>query len=158
LVDPQNGYTACTVEALQKLPLDRIHKRYDFENDLLIWLNIANVRARDVDIPAYYGAETSTMKLTRVVPRIMLTLFTGSWRRIWRKYILWNFSPIALLLLAGLLLTLFGVATGIWATAWSLMGGVSASTGTWLLAVTPTIVGIQFLVQALVLDIQATPS
>jgi hypothetical protein len=39
-----------------------------------------------------------------------------------------------------------------------LMGGVSASTGTWLLAVTPTIVGIQFLVQALVLDIQATPS
>ncbi|MDR2564604.1 MAG: glycosyltransferase family 2 protein [Bifidobacteriaceae bacterium] len=157
LVDPQNGYTACTTEVLRRLPLGKVHKRYDFENDLLIWLNIFDVRARDVNIPAVYGAETSTMNLAKVAPRIMGTLIAGGWRRLWRKYILWSFSPIALLLLAGLALTIFGLAVGAWATVWSLSHGVSASTGTWLLGVAPTIVGIQFLVQGLVLDIQATP-
>jgi glycosyltransferase involved in cell wall biosynthesis len=157
LVDPQNGYTACTTEVLRNLPLGKVHRRYDFENDLLIWLNIADVRAKDVNIPAVYGAETSTMNLTKVAPRILSTLIGGGWRRIWRKYILWSFSPIALLLLAGLALTIFGLAVGLWATIWSLSHGVSASTGTWLLGVAPAMVGIQFLVQGLVLDIQATP-
>ncbi|MDR1186900.1 MAG: hypothetical protein LBK95_05515, partial [Bifidobacteriaceae bacterium] len=104
-----------------------------------------------------YGAETSTMNLTKVAPRILVTLIAGGWRRMWRKHILWSFSPIALLVLAGLVLTVFGLAVGIWATVWSLSHGVSASTGTWLLGVAPTIVGIQFLVEGLVLDIQATP-
>jgi len=158
LVDPQNGYTAVTTEALSKIPMDRVHKRYDFENDLLIWLNTANVKARDVDIPARYGNETSTMSLTRVAPRIMWTLLTGGWRRIWRKYILWSFSPIALLLLAGLFFFVFGLGFGLWTTIHSLTTGISASTGTWLLGVGSAIVGINFLVQGLVLDIQATPS
>jgi hypothetical protein len=157
LVDPQNGYTACTTRALGLLPLDRVHKRYDFENDLLIWLNIANVRACDVNVPAVYGAERSTMNLAKVAPRILWTLIGGGWRRMWRKYILWSFSPIALLAIAGVALTVFGLAVGLWATIWSLTNGVSASTGTWLLGVAPTMVGIQFLVQGLVLDIQATP-
>lgn len=157
LVDPQNGYTACTTAVLANLPLAKVHRRYDFENDLLIWLNIANVRVKDVNIPAVYGRETSTMNLTKVAPRILGTLIGGGWRRMWRKYILWSFSPIALLMLAGLALTVFGLAVGAWATVWSLSHGVSASTGTWLLGVAPAIVGIQFLVQGLVLDIQATP-
>jgi hypothetical protein len=50
----------------------------------------------------------------------------------------------------------FGTVVGIWATIMSL-GAPEASTGTWLLAVAPSLVGIQFLVQALVLDIEATP-
>ena len=45
---------------------------------------------------------------------------------------------------------------GIWAMIASI-GAPEASTGTWLLAVAPSLVGIQLLVQALVLDIQATP-
>jgi hypothetical protein len=157
LVDPQNGYTAITAESLRRLPLGKLAERYDFENDMLIWLNIANVRTRDVNIPAVYGDEVSTMKLHRVAPRILGTLIKGGWRRIWRKYILWSFSPIALLLLFGLLLLVFGIGVGIWATAVSLGSGVSASTGTWLLAVAPALVGLQFMVQGLVLDIQATP-
>jgi glycosyltransferase involved in cell wall biosynthesis len=157
LVDPQNGYTAATTKALGLIPLDKVHKRYDFENDLLIWLSIADVRATDVSIPAVYGEETSTMKLSRVAPRILATLIGGGWRRMWRKYILWSFSPIALLLLSGLILTVFGLIVGVWTTVWSLTTGVSASTGTWLLGVTPAIVGIQFMVQGLVLDIHATP-
>lgn len=157
LVDPQNGYTAVSREALALVPLDRVSKRYEFENDLLIWLNIANVRAVDVPIPAIYGSEVSGIKLHKVVPRLIGTLNAGFWRRFWLKYVLWSFSPIALLALLGVPLFLFGFITGVWATIVSISAPASVSTGTWLLAVAPTLVGIQFLLQAFILDIEATP-
>src|SRR4051812_36192998 len=95
LVDPQNGYTAIRREVLERLPLGRLAERYEFENDQLIWLNILNVRALDVSIPAVYGNETSTIRLHAVVPRLLRLLLGGFWRRIWRKYVLWSFSPVA---------------------------------------------------------------
>ncbi len=52
LFDPQNGYTAVKRSALLRLPMDRISRGYSFENDLLIWLNIANAHAKDIPIPA----------------------------------------------------------------------------------------------------------
>lgn len=156
LVDPQNGYTAITRECLERLPLDRLAERFEFENDQLIWLNILDARAVDVPIPALYGSEVSSIRLHAVVPRLALLLFRGFWRRVWHKYVLWSFSPVALLLITGCLLTAFGTTVGIWAMIASI-GVPEASTGTWLLAVAPSLVGIQLLVQALVLDIQATP-
>ncbi len=156
MVDPQNGYTAITARALRKLPLDRIAERYEFENDLLIWLNIVDARLCDVQMPAVYGAEESHIRLLRVVPRLLWLLFVGFWRRIWRKYVLWSFSPIALLLLAGSALMLAGLAVGVWAAVES-RGASSPTAGTVLLAVTPFLTGTQMLIQALVLDIQATP-
>ncbi|MCB2174990.1 MAG: glycosyltransferase family 2 protein [Actinomycetales bacterium] len=156
IVDPQNGYTAISRDALERLPLDRLAERYEFENDQLIWLNILRVPVVDVPIPAVYRDETSTIRLHRVMPRLLRLLVLGFWRRIWLKYILWSFSPIALLLLAGIALTALGAVVGIWAVAMSL-GPSSASTGTWLLSLGPLLVGTQFLIQALVLDIQAAP-
>jgi glycosyltransferase involved in cell wall biosynthesis len=157
MVDPQNGYTAITRNALSLVPLDKVAKRYEFENDLLIWLNINNVRAIDVPIPAIYGEEVSGIKLHQVVPRLLGTLWSGFWRRFWYKYVLWSFSPIALLFVLGTLLFVFGVIIGIWAVAISLGTPNTVSTGTWLLAVAPTLVGIQFLLHAFMLDIEATP-
>jgi len=156
LVDPQNGYTAITREYLQRLPLDRLAERYEFENDQLIWLNILDARAIDVPIPAVYGSEVSNIRMHAVVPRLMRLLWRGFWRRVWHKYVLWSFSPVALLLITGCLLLGFGTVIGIWAVIASI-GPAEASTGTWLLAVAPSLVGIQMLTQALVLDIQATP-
>ena len=156
IVDPQNGYSAVTREALELIPFDKIAQRYDFENDLLVWLNIANVRARDVNIPARYGAETSTISLTTFVPRLLRTFFRGFWRRMWYKYMLWSFSPIALLFLLGLLLLLVGTGVGLWAT-WEALQGVSPTAGTTVLSVVPFFCGFVLVVQSLVLDIQATP-
>jgi glycosyltransferase involved in cell wall biosynthesis len=157
LVDPQNGYTAISRSALEAIALDRIAERYDFENDLLIWLNIANVRAVDVPIPAVYGEEVSGMRIHRVAPRLLLTLTLGFWRRVWFKYVLWSFSPIALLMLVGIPLILLGFVVGVWAVAVSAQTPGSVTTGTWLLAVAPFLLGTQLLLQALMLDIQSTP-
>ena len=156
LVDPQNGYTAVRCSVLSRLPLHRIAERYDFENDLLIWLNIFSVRALDVPVPAVYKDEISSIKLRTVAFRLIRILFLGFWRRIWLKYVLWSFSPIALLLFTGSFLVGFGVLVGIW-VLFHTIGPSVASAGTVLLAVTPFLVGVQMLIQALVLDIQATP-
>jgi hypothetical protein len=156
LFDPQNGYTAVRREALELIDLDRLAKRYEFENDLLIHLSIANVRAKDVPIPAVYGEEVSTMRLRSVIPRISKLLVRGFWRRVLLKYVLLSFSPIAVLLLAGLALCGFGFAVGAWVVVHTL-GAPEASAGSVLLAVAPVLTGTHLLVQALVLDIQESP-
>ena len=97
------------------------------------------------------------MRLHKVVPRLLGTLTAGFWRRIWTKYVLWSFSPIALLLLAGIPLVVLGLVVGIWAIAVSAAEPGSVTTGTWLLSVAPALLGTQLLLQALMLDIQATP-
>jgi glycosyltransferase involved in cell wall biosynthesis len=156
LFDPQNGYTAITQDTLRRLPLDRIASRYSFENDLLINLNILRVPAIDVPIPAVYGNEVSSIKLKRVVPELTRLLIFGFWRRFFFKYVLWSFSPIALFVLAGMFLSLFGGAVGIWVLI-NTLGPPEASAGSVLLAVAPLLVGIQMLLYALMLDIQESP-
>lgn len=156
LVDPQNGYTVITRESLEQVPLHKLAKRYEFENDLLIWLNIADVRAVDIPIPARYEAEVSNLRPFRDGPRIGWLLFRGFWRRMWFKYTLWSFSPVALLLYWGLLLLGVGLAVGTWTTVVALQGS-SPTAGTTVLSVVPFFCGFVLLVQALVLDIQGTP-
>jgi glycosyltransferase involved in cell wall biosynthesis len=156
LFDPQNGYTAIHRSALNRIPLERIAQGYAFENDLLIWLNIANVRAKDVSVPAVYGEEVSSMRLHRVTVTIGSLLFRGFWRRMMRKHVLQSFSAIALLFFTGLSLVTFGLLVGVWVLVETL-GPPIATTGSVLLSVGPLLTGIHMLVNALMLDIQSTP-
>jgi glycosyltransferase involved in cell wall biosynthesis len=156
LFDPQNGYTAIRQDVVRQLPLDNISIGYQFENDLLINLSILNVRAKDVPIPAIYGSEVSGIKLSRVAPAITGLLISGLCKRIWYKYVLWSFSPIALLLFTGTFLILFALGWGIFVIV-NTLGPTTASAGTVLLSVGPGMTGIYMLVQALILDIQETP-
>jgi glycosyltransferase involved in cell wall biosynthesis len=153
MVDPQNGYTATARTMLDRLPFARISEGYQFENDLLIHLNVLNARLLDVPIPARYGQEVSGIRLRRVIPTMLSLLFRGFWRRIFWKYVLWSFSPVALFLFAGLFLTAWGVGFGIWVIIQTL-GTLEASTGTVILSVVPFIIGVQFLIFFIVLDIQ----
>lgn len=157
LFDPQNGYTAVRTSVLNRLPLDRIAKRYSFENDLLIHLNIAQVPATDVPIPAVYGDEVSSIRLSKVVPELLHRLTVGFWTRIWYRYVLWSFSPIALMLFLGLALFLLGAGISIW-VMFQIAGSVVATAATVMLAALPLMIGTQLLISAMQLDIQATPS
>ena len=156
IFDSQNGFWAVTAASLAKLDDFHIARRYDLENSLLIHLNILGARVADVPIPARYGNEISGIRLWRVTPRILLTLFTGFWRRVLLRYVLYNFHPIALFLFSGLALTIWGVGFGIWVTIGSL-GPEAATTGTVMLAVLPFLMGFQLLLAAFVLDILSEP-
>lgn len=157
LFDPQNGYTAIRTEVLKRIPLHNVARRYSFENDLLIHLNILQVPAVDVPIPAVYGEEVSSIRLSRVVPELMSLLTRGFWRRIWYRYVLWSFSPIALLLALGIVLTVFGLGIAIW-VCFQIAVSVVATAATVMLAALPLMLGTQMLISALQLDIQASPA
>lgn len=156
IFDPQNGYTATRRDVVQRLPMHQMAQRYSYENDVLINLNILRVPATDVPIPAVYGDEISSIKLSRVGPEIGNLLFKGFWRRFMWKYVVHSFSPVALFLIGGFLLTLFGTAVGIW-TIVETLGPPVATAGSVILAVTPFLLGMQMLMYALMLDIQESP-
>jgi glycosyltransferase involved in cell wall biosynthesis len=156
LFDAQNGYTATRTDVLQRMQLDHVARGYSFENDWLIHLNILQVGATDVPIPAIYGDETSTIRLGRVVPELLRLLTVGFWRRIWYRYVLWSFSPVAVLLFIGLPLFIAGFVLAVMFTVLT-AGTGTATAGTTMLAALPIIVGVQMLLTALQLDISASP-
>ena len=156
LFDPQNGYTAITRESLERLDFSKIARRYEFENDLLLNLNILNVRAKDVPIPAVYGDETSTIKLRSFLPALLRLLVKGFGRRVLLKYVIGTFSPIALFLFSGTLLLIFAFLMGCF-VVYETVGPSVATTGTVLLCVAPGLMGFQLVLAALQLDIAASP-
>ena len=155
--DPQNGYLAIASPVLRLLDFDRLSRRWFFENDMLINLNVFNVVVADVPMPSRYGDERSSMRVGRVLASFPFHLFRGYWSRFYRKYVLRDFSPIALFMLAGLPLVVFGTVLGgyTWVQSWRL--NRFASTGTVMLSVLPFIVGFQLILQALVLEIRESP-
>lgn len=84
-------------------------------------------------------------------------LVRGCLRRTWSQNFVRDFTALALLLSAGLMMVTAGGLWGLarWWRSWRT--GIPASTGTVVLAVLPLILGVQRLLQALVLDLQAVP-
>jgi len=151
--DPQNGYIAWSTPTLRLLDLERVAKGYFFENDMLINLNIFDARVIDVPMPARYGGERSSMSIARVLVSFPTCLVRSGSRRFYEKYILRDFSPIALLVILGMPLFLWGAAFGAWTWLQSWRFDRFASTGTVMLSVLPLVLGFQMLLQAFVLEI-----
>ncbi len=156
--DPLNSFSATRVSTLEQLELDDISPRYDFENSYLLHLYLVNARVKDIAVPALYGEEKSTIKLLPYTLRTSRTLFKSFWKRIYYKYVLFSLHPIALFFVIGFVLFLVGLIYGIILLVNSLqVGHEPSSAATVMIFVVPFIVGIQFLLQALVLDIQNEP-
>lgn len=155
--DPQNGYTAIKSRSLRMLNLDKVHRRFFFENDMLVALNFHSSRVADVAIPSRYGNEVSDLnpfKIGMTFPLLLLQRFT---RRIYQRYVLRDFSPVALFLFMGLALFIWGSGFGIYLWIETAVTGRATPTGTIMLALLPLILGFQLLLQAIVLDIANTP-
>lgn len=157
IFDPQNGYTAIKSEVLRMLNLDAIHKRFFFENDILVHLNFLNARVKDVAIPARYGDEESDINVFKIGVTFPLLLLRRYFRRIYQKYVLRDFSPIALFLFFGLAMFSWGLIFGLFIWVKTYITGRPTATGTIMLALLPLILGFQLLLQALVMDIHETP-
>ncbi len=156
LFDPQNGYTAMTRRAQEKMAWAEVARDYTFENDVLARLGLMRARLKDVDIPAVYGTEISDIRLGRVARDLSRTLRRAFWRRFWLLYVVRSFSPVALLGLSGVVLLLWSLAFGTW-VAWDSIGPPVASTATVMIAVLPFLMGFQLVLAALVLDILNSP-
>ena len=155
--DPTNGFLALRGEVLARLPLERIHKSYFFEISQLSQLYLIGACLRDVPIPARYAAETSSLSIFKVLvefPPLLMAVFL---RRILLHYFLYDFSMGSIYLLASLPLFFFGLVFGSIKWAYYDSRYIPAPTGTIMLATLTVILGIQFLLSAISIDLQSVP-
>lgn len=155
--DPSNGYTAIHATVVNLIDLDAIDHRYFFETSMFLEFGLLGAVIQDVYIPAQYGTETSDLSEWRTLLNFPPRLLSGFVRRVWVQYFLRDFNLVSLYLLGGLGLLGFGVPFGAyhWWLAKQLQ--VVTSTGTVMLAVMPIILGAQFFLQAIALDVQNVP-
>lgn len=156
VADPLNGYIALRKIIFVRLDKSRIAHRYDFEASLLIELSIVRARVKDVYIPARYGDEKSDLSPLVDTARIFRTFIKGYFRRIFIRYLLLSFHPVALFSLSGIILIVFGSCFSLWVII-TTVGLNYATSATTMLAVTPLILGFQFLLQGIALDIADEP-
>lgn len=156
MMDPTNGYTAIRREVIENLELDKIAKRYFFESDMLINLNIENAVVVDVPIPAKYGDEKSSLSITRTLFGFPPKLFKGLCKRILFKYFIYDFNMLSVYLIMGIPMVVFGGLFGLY--HWmSSSEAIQTPVGTVMLSVLPIILGTQFLLQAIQIDMNNIP-
>lgn len=110
IADSQSGYTAINRKALEAIDWDRMYKRYGQPNDLLVRLNVAEMRVRDVHIdPVYNVGEVSGIKINQVVFTISWLLIKLFFWRLKEKYIIRDFHPLVFFYLLGVGLLLISV-------------------------------------------------
>jgi glycosyltransferase involved in cell wall biosynthesis len=129
IADSQSGFTAITATALRRIDLEEIYTRYGMPNDILIRLNVANFRVRDVSVrPIYDVGERSGIQLHSVIPRIAWLLWRGFLWRLKEKYVIRDFHPLLFFYLMGLVLTPVGLVLGAWSFLHRLFVGPIAPT------------------------------
>lgn len=158
MLDVTNGFTAIDARTLRRLDLDRVSDRYFFETSMLIELNILRATTADVEIPARYGDEQSSMRLSRVLATFPGLLLRGVARRFYWRYLIHEFSVVSVCVLLGVPLALFGIGYGGWHWLASLRTGMPATAGTVFVAALPIILGFQLLLAGLLLDVLSSPT
>lgn len=156
--DPTNGYTAIGREKLSLLDPKRIARNYFFETSMLCELRKIDAVAQDLPMPAIYQDEKSSISIGRELFVFSGNLTQRFFHRLTRQYFLYNFNAASLYLVLGTLLGLFGFIWGVVKWNQSVQTGIPATTGTVLLAVLPIILAVQFITQAIALDISSVPS
>lgn len=157
LFDPTNGFTALKTSLLPLINRERIAQRYFFEISLLVELGLMRAVVADVYMPARYGDEKSSLSEWKSLVTFPPRLLSATLRRIAIQYFIRDFSAFSLFSLTGLIGLAFGTVWGVYYWLRSIRLNVAATTGTVMIAVLPVILGIQLLLQAIVLDIQNIP-
>ncbi|MCK7575572.1 MAG: hypothetical protein MZV65_47750 [Chromatiales bacterium] len=124
IADSQSGYTAIGRRALKAIDWDQMYKRYGQPNDLLVRLNIAEMRVTDVPIRPVYGVgEKSGIRPLRMIPKLSWLITRLFFYRLLHKYIIQDFHPLLFLRAS-----FFTIAT--WNAVWAISYWVAAICGT----------------------------
>ncbi|QCC53440.1 glycosyltransferase family 2 protein [Natronorubrum bangense] len=148
-MDPQNGYTAISHDALAAIDLEELYEYYGYCNDLLVKLNVQGMRVADVAMPAVYGDEESSIIYSDYIPKVSSMLLRNFLWRLKTKYLVLDFHPLALFYFIGAGTAAAGVA-GAGLTLLSTLLGAGVSVGQ--TSVLATLAGITLLLFAMVFD------
>lgn len=143
--DSQCGYTAINRAALEAIDWSKLYPRYGCPNDILVRLNIAEMRVGEVPVEPVYGPEwSSKMRPAKVFGPILWLLARRYVKRCLYRYAINNGHPLifylgvsvivfaAFMLLSGYSIALW-IMTGIIPKVASFMAGFMAIIGTQLL-------------------------
>ncbi len=154
VADTQSGYTAISADALRAIDLDRLYPSYGYPNDLLIRLNVQNLRVADVHITPRYGiGERSSMKVWKVIPTVSYLLLRGFIRRMFEKYVIRDFHPLVFFYALGFTVTLIGLALGLLETFLKITRG-DIAVATIVLVALLLVSGLQLLLFAMWFDME----
>jgi glycosyltransferase involved in cell wall biosynthesis len=153
LMDPQNGYTAISSRALERIDLNRIYPRYGYCNDLLVKLNVFGFRVMDVEMPSRYGREKSKIRYGKYIGKVSWLLFKDFFYRLRTKYIILSFHPLVVFYLFGIVMTFAGIIAVLYTLYFVfIQHGPLFIRG--VLSILIFAIGMQFLSFALLFDIQ----
>ena len=153
ITDITNGCGWLRREIIEKVDFSIVEKRYDYETSMLTALSIANAKVIDHAVPAHYGDEKSTIKLIPTAWRNLKAVWKGFWRRIYYKYVLYGFHPVALFLFTGMFFLIISLLLAIFLLYVKLFAHQSPTAGSVMLTVLPFILGIQLTLTALTIDV-----
>jgi hypothetical protein len=114
LMDPQNGYTAISKRALERISLDDVYPGYGYCNDLLVRLNVVGFRVKNVPHPARYGREKSGIKYSSYIVRLSSLLALDFLWRLKMKYMVLSFHPLVLFYGLGFFFCILSFVLGIY--------------------------------------------
>jgi dolichol-phosphate mannosyltransferase len=158
IFDPTNGYTAIHGSIIPLLNKAMLDNRFFYETSMLMQLYLIRAVVKDVLIPPRYADEISHLSEWKTLYEFPLRLFKGLLSRLWIQYFVRDFGIFSVFLLSGMILFTFGMVFGIY--HWWISASIfhaATPTGTIMVAILPVILGVQLLLQAIVLDVQNVP-
>ena len=159
IFDPTNGYTAIHGSIIPLLNKKLIDKRYFYEISMLMQLYFIRAVIKDVPITSRYADETSHLSEIGAIFEFPIRLLKGLLSRLWIQYFVKDFGIFSIFILSGVAFFVFGIIFGFY--HWYMSAFIyhaATPTGTIMLSILPIILGVQLILQAIVLDVQNVPS
>ena len=157
IFDPNNGFTAINSKSLSALRLERLDSGYFFQSDILFRLGMAGVDVIDVNIPAKYGDETSSLKIFKVFFEFPIKHTQHFIKRITYSYFLRDFNLASLQFVLGGSLLIFGLALGTINWISGLLANEPTPVGTLILVAISVLSGIQLMLSFFSFDMNKNP-
>ena len=153
--DPTNGFFAMTKELAEKLVWEKISDDYFFESDLLFRLRLAGARVSQMQMKAVYSGEKSSLRPFKVMFPFLFRHNKNLFKRIIYMYYVRELNLGSFYFPFGIALLIVGIIAGIQAIGQASVGPVG--TGTVVLSSLTLILGSQFLLQFLSVDMNSEP-
>jgi glycosyltransferase involved in cell wall biosynthesis len=155
VVDVVDGYTAISRLAIESINWDGAWKGYGYPMDFLIQLNMKGFKIKDIPRTAIYleGERQSQIKGMKYALKVSPMLIRGFFWRIINKYAFRNFHPLIFFYFFGLILVPLGLLDGLY-LCYKQLAGIGVSGPQSVLAALMLITGVQFLLFAMLFDMQ----
>jgi len=154
IVDPTNGYIAVRASALRSVSLASLADRYFFEIDLLCAFGLARRAIAELEMPAIYGNEKSSLSIGRAFWTFPVQLLMRFLRRILVNYLIVEINVGTICGIIGIPMFIAAIIFGSHEWLLSYSSGQPRATGTIIFALLLFIFGFQLSMQALLYDVQ----